>query len=100
MLREIDPDPKFIILPNLFEKIVKEIFDTADKDHNAFIDKSELEICIQQIFKAFSDFKPEKTMVHEEFERLDKDKNGIIDYSEFKIFVWDIIYMVYKGMEL
>ena len=39
-------------------------------------------------------------MVHEEFERLDKDKNGIIDYSEFKIFVWDIIYMVYKGMEL
>ena len=97
---QIDPDPKFLILPNLLEKIVKEVFDTADKGHKGFIDKSELEICIQQIFNAFSDYKPEKTIVHEEFERLDTDKNGIIDYSEFKVFVLDIMYIIYKGMEL
>ena len=46
---------KYILMPNLFEKIVKEVFDTADKDHNGFIDKEELEICIQQIIKGFAD---------------------------------------------
>ena len=37
---QFDPDPKFFILPNLFEKIVKEVFDTADKGHKGFIDKT------------------------------------------------------------
>ena len=91
---------KYILMPNLFEKIVKEVFDAADKDHNGFIDKEELEICIQQIIKGFSDYTPEKNIVSDEFNRLDEDKNGIIDYSEFKVFVWDAINMVYKGMEL
>ena len=85
---------------NSFEKIAKEVFDIADKDHNGYIDKEELDICIQQIIKSFSDYTPEKTIVSEEFNRLDIDKNGIIDYSEFKVFVWDIINMVFKGMEL
>ena len=91
---------KLIVLPNSFEKIAKEAFDIADKDHNGYIDKEELDICIQQIIKSFSDYTPEKTIVSEEFNRLDIDKNGIIDYSEFKVFVWDIINMVFKGMEL
>ena len=91
---------RFILMPNLFEKIAKEVFDIADKDHNGYIDKEELDICIQQIIKSFSDYTPEKTIVSEEFNRLDIDKNGIIDYSKFKVFVWDIINMVFKGMEL
>ena len=91
---------KYILMPNLFEKIVKEAFETADKDHNGFIDREELDICIQQIIKGFSDYIPEKNIVSNEFNRLDTDKNGIIDYSEFKVFVWDAINMVYKGMEL
>ena len=44
---------KYILMPNLFEKIVKEVFDTADKDHNGFIDKEELNLCIQQLIKSF-----------------------------------------------
>ena len=90
---------KYILMPNLFEKIVKEVFDTVDKDHNGFIDKEELNLCIQQLIKSFSGYTPEQTIVSDEFSRLDKDKNGIIDYSEFKVFVWDIINMVYKGMQ-
>jgi len=90
---------KYILMPNLFEKIVKEVFDTADKHHNGFIDKEELNLCIQQLIKSFSGYTPEQTIVSDEFNRLDKDKNGIIDYSEFKVFVWDIINMVYKGMQ-
>jgi len=100
MKAPIIQNKKYILMPNLFEKIVKEVFDTADKDHNGFIDKEELEVCIQQIIKGFSDFIPEKNIVSNEFSRLDADKNGIIDYSEFKVFVWDAINMVYKGMEL
>ena len=90
---------KYILMPNLFEKIVKEVFDIADKDHNGFIDKEELNLCIQQLIKSFSGYTPEQTIVSDEFSRLDKDKNGIIDCSEFKVFVWDIINMVYKGMQ-
>ena len=90
---------KIILMPDFFEKIVKEVFDIADKDHNGYIDKEELDICIQQLIQSFSDYHPEKTIVSEEFNKLDIDKNGIIDYSEFKVFVWDIINMVYKGMQ-
>ena len=100
MKAPIIQNEKYILMPNLFEKIVKEVFDAADKDHNGFIDKEELEICIQQIIKGFSDYTPEKNIVMDEFNRLDEDKNGIIDYSEFKVFVWDAINMVYKGMAL
>ena len=92
-------DEKIILMPDFFEKIVKEVFDIADKDHNGYIDKEELDICIQQLIQSFSDYRPEKTIVSEEFNKLDIDKNGIIDYSEFKVFVWETINMVFKGME-
>ena len=32
---------RFILMPNLFEKIAKEVFDIVDKEHNGYIDKEE-----------------------------------------------------------
>ena len=75
-------DNDMIIYP-----IVKDAFETADKDHSGAIDRSELEACMLDVAIKLGCSKPDKEAIDKEFLKLDTDKNGTIDFKEFQKFV-------------
>lgn len=67
--------------------IVKDAFDQADKNHNGFIERKELENCMLEIAQRLGASKPDKDAIDEEFKKLDINKDGVIDITEFQKFI-------------
>ena len=75
--------------PTAFNPIAKQSFDSADKNKNGTIDKSELFQCMKEIADGLGTPIPNKEELEKMFKKLDIDKSGTIDFNEFKIFVKD-----------
>lgn len=75
--------------PVTFEPIAKDAFQTADKNKNGKIEKSELYECMKEVANGLNLPAPTKKNLEELFKKLDVDKNGVIDYEEFKVFAKD-----------
>ena len=75
--------------PVTFEPIARDSFDSADKNKNGKIEKSELYECMKEVANGLNLPAPTKKNLEELFKKLDVDKNGVIDYEEFKVFAKD-----------
>ena len=75
-------DNELIIYP-----IVKDTFETFDKDKNVTIDKSELASCMLDVAVKLGASKPDKLAIEKEFQALDTDQSGTIDFKEFQRFI-------------
>lgn len=67
--------------------IVKDAFEQADKNHNGYIERKELENCMLRIAQTLGASKPDKDAIDEEFKKLDFNEDGVIDITEFQKFI-------------
>ena len=75
--------------PVTFEPIARDSFNSADKNKNGKIEKSELYECMKEVANGLNLPTPTKKALEDMFKKLDVDKNGYIDFNEFKVFAKD-----------
>ena len=73
-----------------FEKEIKEIFDSMDKDHSNDIDRSEFREFVKSIYKN-SGKKINNETIDKFIKILDKDKSGTLSFDEFKEFAVKVL---------
>ena len=73
-----------------FEKEIKEIFDSMDKDHSNDIDRAEFREFVKSIYKN-SGKKINNETIDKFIKILDKDKSGTLSFDEFKEFAVKVL---------